>query len=85
MTAPAQPDWRAREGWKGPAHSTVLVLVPVIRLKQQVVEQTQVLPSWSLSSVENSKTTRSAPRDGPGRSRRGDRGAQWNLPIPLHN
>lgn len=71
MIAPAWLDWRAHRGLtlqKGPACNTVLVLVPSIQLKQQVMEQMQVLFSWSPSSVDSSKTTCLAPRDGPGRS-----------------
>lgn len=86
MTAPARPDRRARGGAtlrKGPAHSTVLVLVPAIRLKQRVAEQMRVLSSWSPSSVDASETARSAPRDGPGRSRQGGRGAQAEPPHPF--
>lgn len=46
----------------------VLMLVPSIQLKQQVMEQMQVLSSWSPSSVDTSETARLAQRDGPGRS-----------------
>lgn len=71
MIAPAWLDWRTHRGLtlqKGPACNMVLMLVPSIQLKQQVMEQMQVLSSWSPSSVDTSETARLAQRDGPGRS-----------------